>query len=332
MSRGRGRNRHSNKATSIGIATVLLAAALTDAASSSCGLVVESPTPVVLAALLSDEASSSANFTIVNPTPVALVSAMTDQASTTGVVTIVAPPAVTLISAMTDEASTSAIVAVVVGGNDQFTMMLLHGDGTNGSFTIADSGFQNQNAFSNTNVVNDTSQKKFGTASLFFHTATGMNVTGNEPDIALGSGDFCVDFWIRFNNGAVFSNFNQTLFDFRPGVEGFYPYCELSGIAKWRWRSNNSFIINQPGSAVVALQWYHIAWIRLSNVLYLMQDGVQISSTADTSVYQQGSSRPFMGYTGSNQPFDGWIDEFRISKGASRFSPSGFTPPTQAYF
>lgn len=85
-------------------------------------------------------------------------------------------------------------------------------------------------------------------------------------------------------------------------------------------------------------QWYHIAIVRASGLLYLYVDGQQLGlPVADTNTYFAGTARFGLGcqpdninasnpiLVGTSQ--SGWLDEFRLTVGFARYT-SNFTPTT----
>ncbi|HUV84134.1 MAG TPA: LamG-like jellyroll fold domain-containing protein, partial [Methanosarcinales archaeon] len=80
--------------------------------------------------------------------------------------------------------------------------------------------------------------------------------------------------------------------------------------------------------------WYHIAFVRSSTSIYIFIGGTSQSLTATTAV----STNSFVNVAGimkvgtqdETNNVNGWIDEFRVSKGIARWT-ANFTPPTRAY-
>jgi hypothetical protein len=92
--------------------------------------------------------------------------------------------------------------------------------------------------------------------------------------------------------------------------------------------------IKVTGAVTLATNtWYHVEWDRASGEHYLFLDGVSAGTGTETSVnqttYGSGTTAD-VGRWGSGSYFNGWIDEFRFTKGVSRHT-SGFTPPTSEY-
>jgi hypothetical protein len=80
--------------------------------------------------------------------------------------------------------------------------------------------------------------------------------------------------------------------------------------------------------------WYHIAATRSSSsVISLFINGVSQSVTSSGSNWANDFSATgilTVGYIGSLTAMNGYIDDFRLTKGVARYS-SNFTPPTAAF-
>jgi hypothetical protein len=99
------------------------------------------------------------------------------------------------------DANTYTIIAgtVAVVGNDSFTKVLLHFDGTDAATTFTDSNTggsaKTWTAIGNAQI--DTAAFKFSTASgLFDGTGDGIS-TPDHADFTLGSGNFTIDCWFN---------------------------------------------------------------------------------------------------------------------------------------
>jgi hypothetical protein len=80
--------------------------------------------------------------------------------------------------------------------------------------------------------------------------------------------------------------------------------------------------------------WHHVALVRYGNTLTTYVDGVA-GTPADCTGISFGDSGFTVQLGGVNNapydaPLNGYIDEFRVTKGVARYTGS-FTPPTQAF-
>ena len=178
-----------------------------------------------------------------------------------------------------------------------------------------------------------TSVKKYGTGSISM-IASGDYLKSNAPATnnvtALGTGDFTIECWVYFNALSPI----HYIFDWRPNAtNGAYPAVYVDSSGQIFYYANTTTAIT--GSFLSAGAWYHVAVCRVASQTKMFVNGSQVGATyADTTNYLSAASRPFIGESG-NAPgtgylLNGYIDEFRITKGVGRY-PYNFTPPTAAF-
>jgi hypothetical protein len=180
------------------------------------------------------------------------------------------------------------------------------------------------------NAQVDTSVVKYGTGSMKFDGTGDYLLMNGGENFAFGSGDFTIEMWINFS-----SNTNQAIFyDSRPAsTNGFYPMLYMESVNKKFVYYVNSTNRITSSTAVSTSTWYHIAVTRSGTNTKLFVNGSQEGSTyTDSNVYVNGLNRPVLGADGltiGTSPFNGYIDDLRITKGIARYT-SNFTPPTAA--
>jgi hypothetical protein len=182
-------------------------------------------------------------------------------------------------------------------------------------------------------TVNDarvtTSISKYGTSSLYFDgTGDYMYVMGTSSEMAFGTGDFTIEFWVYFSAIS-----NPTLYDHRPAsTQGLYPTIYVGTNILYYYTNSANRI---TGSTTLTTgTWYHIAVARASSVTKMFLNGVQEGSNySDTNNYINGASRPIIGDSGSSVgagPLNGYIDDLRVTKGYARYT-ANFTAPTAPF-
>lgn len=226
---------------------------------------------------------------------------------------------------------------VLADGNDSYTKLLLHCNGTDGSTSFPDASASNHTVTANGNAQVDTAQSKFGGASaLFDGNGDYLSIPDND-DWHFMNGDFTFDCWARFANVTVergligqnqdsnaywdiyVTTDNKLLLEYRIG--GAYR-------ARFNMTNSYSFSINT---------WYHLAVVRSGSTCYMFVDGVSQAVTQQyafddanitnlTASFVVGTS----GYVGFEFYYNGHLDEIRLSKGIARWT-SNFTPPTEEY-
>lgn len=206
------------------------------------------------------------------------------------------------------------------------TVALLHGEGSNGSTTITDSGLLASDWTAHGTAAIATAQSKFGSASIAISGAGSyIRASADAEQFAFGGDDFTVELFVRFSSvsGTV------VLFDFRPGgANGNYMVLYFQSDAKLRFYNEGSPRI-YASTAFTTGTWYHVAVSRVSGVTKLFIDGVQEGGDyTDPMVYAAGA--PTVGASGdASLPMAGWVDEVRITKGIAKYA-AGFTPPVSA--
>ena len=184
------------------------------------------------------------------------------------------------------------------------------------------------------NAQIDTAQKVFGTASGFFDGNGDYIDTPDSEDFNVGSGDFTVDFWFRRTTASSATQYlcgqvdsalsvgsRSILFYFTGANKLFAIVRSVSGDYKY------VETIFAPSTSV----WYHAAFVRYGNTLSLYLNGSLQGSMAITVEVVSSSSKWAIGRAGEYPSyFDGYIDEFRFSKGIARWT-TNFTPPTEPH-
>lgn len=218
-----------------------------------------------------------------------------------------------------------------MSGNDTFTKVLLHLDGTNGSTTITDSNAGGSaKTWTNHTGSISTSTSQFGGASYNCST-TGWVTTPDATDFTLGTGDFTIDFWFNINATLAGRIFGQ---DSAAGTDRSFSgtITALNNIAA-QWTLDGTTAPTLSGvTSVTTGVWHHYAFVRSGTTAYLFLDGVLESSTALTGTIWDSASVVSVGQIGARTGsiFNGFVDEFRFSKGIARWT-SNFTPPNAAY-
>ncbi len=232
--------------------------------------------------------------------------------------------------------SPQGILNIAYTGLDSYTKLLLHSDGTDGSTTFIDETEKAVTAVGNAQI--DTAQSKFGGASGLFDGTGDYLSTPDSADWYFGTGDFTIDFWVRFSSLPTSGNYVR-----------FFTQASnttnLTSIFIYNSGSSYDLYLNVAVSDVPILQfaravtvstntWYHIALTRNGSNFRLFWNGTQLGDTyVDSDSYPDFTGNVEIGGTivlTSPGWLNGWIDEFRISKGIARWT-ANFTPPTSAY-
>jgi hypothetical protein len=207
--------------------------------------------------------------------------------------------------------------------------LLLHGDGTNGSTTIVDSSSSPKAVTAVGNAQISTAQSKFGGSSLAFD-GTGDSLEVSSANVLnFGAGDFTVECWIYLANTTQTKNIIRGIennsFYFRVG-QSYLGNVNGLGVAR-----SNVADSDRCSFTFSALQWYHIAVTRTASQIRFFVDGIQQATTnaADGSFAYNDTGTVVIG-SSTNEDFNGYIDDLRITKGVARYTQN-FTPPTAPF-
>ena len=210
------------------------------------------------------------------------------------------------------------------GGNDSYTKLLLHMDGSNGSVAFDDSS-----ASAHSPVAYNGAQiywgGKFSESGYFDGTDAHIRIP-SSPDFALAaSDDWTVDFWFnKADTSGVEEIFSKSGGNFRLRFQGGDVIMRLNGCS-----TDPTFTLNYNANT-----WYHLAVSKSGNNLRLFLNGTQIGSTYNASCFTGTSEAElvlgvaYWDYTSND--YHGYLDEFRFSKGIARWT-SNFTPPASPY-
>jgi len=213
-------------------------------------------------------------------------------------------------------------------GIDANTVLCLHCDGVDGSASFPDGSQYGHPATSNWNAQVSTAQSKFGGASLLCDGVGDQLSVPDHTDFRFGSGNFTIDFWVRFNSLAT------------PGItligkgSAWSIYLGGGGQVQWfcaqntTWDLINGAVIGTP----TVNTWYHVAvarWSDGTNTYWgLFWNGTLVAAPGSVGI------PPLFADTNpvviGAPPFNGWMDEVRISKGVARWT-TNFTLPTESY-
>ena len=201
-----------------------------------------------------------------------------------------------------------------------YVTMLLHGDGTNGAQnnTFVDSSTNNFSITRNGNTTQGSFSPYGSNWSNYFNGSSYL-LLNNQ--LALGSGNFTIEFWINFNNVTT----SQTIYDNRPySTQGAYPTIYISSGTIRYFVSSADRITS---STVSVGSWYHIAIVRNSGTTIMYLNGVQTgSSYTDGTTYLTGANRPVIGtFDGAIGFLNGYISNLRVNNTAvytGTFTPS----------
>lgn len=195
-------------------------------------------------------------------------------------------------------------------------VLLLHGNGSNGSTTFTDSSSSPKTVTAYGNAQISTAQSKWGGSSI------ALDGTGDYFSIAdEGAFAFAGDYTVEFQAMANLAEDTATLCSADSSVYLYGNYFDggpfaLTGLA----------LDSNPAT------WKHIAITRFGTTVRFFQDGVLKGSTGTVSGevhYYTGLN--FGRYVAANAYFKtAYLDEIRLTAGIARYT-ADFTPPSEAF-
>jgi hypothetical protein len=162
---------------------------------------------------------------------------------------------------------------------------------------------------------------KWGDGSAFFQG--GSLTTPSNTDFSFGTGDFTIEFWAYPTANTVAGAminvgyyYDGILFRQRSGADSLY----LN--SNWvNWDSQT----NMPSNV-----WTHVALVRESGVVAVYANGTRILTWNNTANLNPSGTFVTIGagaHSGFSEPFYGYLDELRITKGVARYSGANAPVP-----
>ena len=151
-----------------------------------------------------------------------------------------------------------------------------------------------------------TDQSKYYGTSLKF-TGNGGTKTGSSADFAFGTGDYTIECWF-YNTGSA-----GYLWDFRSSG--------ATGATYMYWASGTQLVgLNVSSLTVTQNAWHHIAVVRSSGVCKSYIDGVEKTSTAQTTDFSN-STVISLGARYTDETFQtAYMQDFRVYKGVAKYT------------
>lgn len=217
-----------------------------------------------------------------------------------------------------------AVVKHAGGSYDSNTKLMMHMDGANDSttFTISQ-GPSGITAAAVGNAKISTAQSVFGGASaLFDGTGDYVELSGASTDFAFGTGDFTIEWRMRqAADGRYVMGCDYT--------SGWLIYSSNGALRLYV--ANTAYEFN---ATVTLNTWAAWALVRSGTTLHLYKDGVEVGTGVTCAANITAANPLWIGNDyGHDVPFNGYLDEIRISNNARRtgnytvdavpFAPSG---------
>ena len=207
---------------------------------------------------------------------------------------------------------------IVTPGNDSYTKLLLHMDGTGSSFV--DSCSAPHNPTPHGTVTQSATQFKFGSKSGYFDGTAGCNLTLPANVLFFGGVNVTIDCWVYLTGTNTmitwddnYDNWDRILF-----------YVNTVGAHVTMMRNGGASINMGFTEAIPQNTWFHIAYVRNGTDRRIYYNGVSKAAVATASYQNNTGTQPIIG-NGL-----GYLDEHRLSIGIARWT-ANFTPPPSMY-
>jgi len=264
-------------------------------------------------------------------TGTSVVVSVTAGSIATGIVEVLGSTSITasVVDAVLTLGITEELTHSVSGvGNDAYTKLLLHMDDT----ALSDSSGSAHSVTKNNQVDRSGAEAKFGGYSAIFDGNADYLTIPDSTDFEFGSDDFVIDFWFKRANVPTGV---ERVVEFR-NVTSAYKRCSVgmdsSGIYFVATTSGTTWDVSMA-AYINDNNWHHHAIVRSGSSWYLFQDGIfQMGDTQSGSLVTDTPTTIAIGSNNqATESLDGYLDEFRISKGTDRGWTSNFSVPTSAY-
>ena len=219
------------------------------------------------------------------------------------------------------------------GGNDSNTLLLIASNTTNGSTTFTDTSVGGStHSISRSGTVHSTTQKKFGTTSIFNDGATDSLWLAADSDFDFGSGDFTIDAWIYPSGNQQYGTIVGAMASTSQNNGWNFGYSNTQNQFDM-WKGGNATWAGNDGPAVATGAWTHLAFVKDGSTGNLYVNGTSqksepiVSTTWDTNATNVFIGRRYENV--DNYYLTAYMDEIRVSD-VARWT-ADFSVPTEAY-
>jgi hypothetical protein len=169
-------------------------------------------------------------------------------------------------------------------------------------------------------VATQTTYYKYGGASIYFPGTGSFLFAPSSLAYQMGTGDFTLEAWIYPTNVTG----NYTLFALGTEAAGRYNGFIVNGALTTNLYGVASVTL---GGSIAINTWTHVVIARQGSTIRGFLNGTVLATT-ETNSSAVGNGPLRIGIdTGNSNPFVGYMDDVRVTKGVARFT-ANFTPAT----
>ena len=204
-----------------------------------------------------------------------------------------------------------------------YARMLLHCDGTDGDVNFPDAA-NGHSVTTSGDVHVSTEQAKFGSAAYFNGIRDSLRVA-DSPDFEPTNQAFTIDFWMYPLGSSVFNRFLVCKSNESRGYDVRLKDNAISlvGVKSWDYNITSD-------ACVTTGAWYHVAVSSTTNTVYLFINGALKGTCQRSNIPDWDFVLCIGAGLAGNDPFRGYMDEFRYTLGIARWT-NNFAVPTSPY-
>jgi hypothetical protein len=162
-----------------------------------------------------------------------------------------------------------------------------------------------------------------GSGSFSFNGSSQTISTAASSLLALGSGDFTIEYWVKINGSGSFSRTFLITGSASVSIES-NTYTSATTPYYLNYAGTQTAVTT--GSSFDVTQWHHVAIVRSGTTNKVYLNGVQAMSATDATNYSSNGTL-YIGSNNSANWLNGNVTNFRLVKGTAVYT-TAFTPPT----
>ncbi len=176
------------------------------------------------------------------------------------------------------------------------------------------------------NAQISTSVKKYGTGSMAFDGSGDWLTTVNSPNFDLSTGSWTIEGWMYVTGGTYYRTMVAKRVASGAACEWEFGVSNTSTLYFYRTGTAVNGSTTVPSNT-----WVHAAVTYDGTTLRMFQNGTVVYTQSGLTA-ASGTNNVTVGNYGASgdQPWFGYIDDLRITKGVARYT-ANFTPPTAAF-
>ncbi len=169
-----------------------------------------------------------------------------------------------------------------------------------------------------------TDQSIFYGASYKFDGDGDYVFADSNPDFSFGTGDFCVEFWMRRSTTTTGLTGNSIIQSDVIGVSETDKWFISADGDTLQFNLHSTGVDTSVTFPTATHRWYHVAITRQSNTLYMFGNGRLLKTVSGYS-HTLGQNGLTIGGISTPYYFNGYLQDVRIYKGVAKYT-SEFTP------